>query len=214
MCNGKHGIWQLYWNIESPRYTRTDTSQSRVLLYSLDDIQFHGYHPSTLSKHYVTPVWDDFMFSVLQRKHFCLPAFVEMYWATSPRPWSKVTTVVLLKKTLLVCTIKCGWKRFFFFQMKVKHFICHISGTVGSTDVERKGHASVWNWVNYMTLSFDPTHDLYLWFFKVKVRNDCITEIVGLIVVKQKGRESIRYWADSMTLPAGQTLTFSCQCQS
>ena len=38
---------------------------------------------------------------------------------------------------------------------------------VGPIDVKQKGGASVGYWVNYLT--FDLTHDLDLWFFKVKV---------------------------------------------
>ena len=36
---------------------------------------------------------------------------------------------------------------------------------VGLIDVKRKGGASVGYWVNYVTLTFDLTHDLDLWFF-------------------------------------------------
>ena len=43
---------------------------------------------------------------------------------------------------------------------KVKHSIGHISGMVGPIDVKRKGGASVGYWVNYVTLTFDLTHDL------------------------------------------------------
>ena len=45
---------------------------------------------------------------------------------------------------------------------KVKHSIGHISGMVGPIDVKRKGGASVGYWVNYVTLTFDLTHDLDL----------------------------------------------------
>ena len=45
---------------------------------------------------------------------------------------------------------------------KVKHSIGHISGMVGPIDVKRKGCASVGYWANYVTLTFDLTHDLYL----------------------------------------------------
>ena len=43
---------------------------------------------------------------------------------------------------------------------KVKHSIGHISGMVGPIDEKRKGGASVGYWVNYVTLTFDLTHDL------------------------------------------------------
>ena len=42
---------------------------------------------------------------------------------------------------------------------------------VGLIDVKQKGRASVGYWVNYVTLTFDLTHDLDLWFFKVKFQN-------------------------------------------
>ena len=43
----------------------------------------------------------------------------------------------------------------------IKGFYC-ISGMVGPIDVKRKGGASVGYWVNYVTLTFDLTHDLDL----------------------------------------------------
>ena len=45
---------------------------------------------------------------------------------------------------------------------KVKHFSGHISRMAGPIDVKRKGEASVGYWVNYVTLTFDLTHDLDL----------------------------------------------------
>ena len=84
---------------------------------------------------------------------------------------------------------------------KVKHSIGHISGMVGPIDVKRKGSASVWYWVQYVTLTFDLTHGLDLGRFKVKFRNSSISGIVGLIDVKWKRSELIWYWADCMTLP-------------
>ena len=50
------------------------------------------------------------------------------------------------------------WMCFF----KVKHLFGHISGMVGPIDVKRKGGASVGYWVNYVTLTFDLTHDIDL----------------------------------------------------
>ena len=47
---------------------------------------------------------------------------------------------------------------------------------VGQIDVEQKGDALVGYWVNYETLTFDLTHDLDLWFFKVKFQNSCTSE--------------------------------------
>ena len=75
----------------------------------------------------------------------------------------------------------------------------------GWSDVKRKGSALVGYWVQYMTLTFDFTHDLDLGCFKVKFRNSSISGIVGLIDVKWKGSELIWYWADCMTLPFDHT---------
>ena len=72
-------------------------------------------------------------------------------------------------------------------------------------DVKQKGSASVGYWVQYVTLTFDLTHDLDLGCFKVKFRNSSISGIVGLIDVKWKGSELIWYWADCMTLPFDHT---------
>ena len=76
---------------------------------------------------------------------------------------------------------------------------------VGPIDVKQKGSALVGYWVQYMTLTFDLTHDLDLGCFKVKFRNSSISGIVGLIDVKWKGSELIWYWADCMTLPFDYT---------
>ena len=88
---------------------------------------------------------------------------------------------------------------------KVKHYFGHISGMVGPIEVKRKGSASVGYWVQYMTLTFDLTHDLDLGCFTVKFRNSSISGIVGLIDVKWKQNELIWYWADCMTLPFDHT---------
>ena len=88
---------------------------------------------------------------------------------------------------------------------KVKHYFGHISGMVGPIDVKRKGSVSVGCWVQYVTLTFDLTHDLDLGCFKVKFRNSSISGIVGLIDVKWKWNGLIRYWADCMTLPFDHT---------
>ena len=87
----------------------------------------------------------------------------------------------------------------------VKHYFGHISRMVGAIDVKQKGCALVGYWVQYMTLTFDLTHDLDLGCFKVKFRNSSISGIVGLIDVKWKGSELIWYWADCMTLPFDHT---------
>ena len=86
-----------------------------------------------------------------------------------------------------------------FFQGQ--HYFGHISGMVGRIDVKRKGSALVGYWVQYVTLTFDFTHDIDLGCFKVKFRNSSISRIVGLIDVKWKGSELIWYWANCMTLP-------------
>ena len=64
---------------------------------------------------------------------------------------------------------------------------------VGPIDVKRKGSASVGYWVQYVTLTFDLTHDLDLGCFKVKFQNSFISGIVGLIDVKWKRGELIWY---------------------
>ena len=76
---------------------------------------------------------------------------------------------------------------------------------VGPIDVKRKGSALVGYWVQYVTLTFDLTHDIDLGCFKVKFRNNSISGIVGLIYVKWKGSELIWYLADCMTLPFDHT---------
>ena len=90
-----------------------------------------------------------------------------------------------------------------FFQGQ--HYFGHISGMVGPIDVKRIGSALVGYWVQYVTLTFDLTHDLDLGWFKVKFRNSSISRIVGLIDVNWKGSELIWYWANCMTLPFDHT---------
>ena len=67
---------------------------------------------------------------------------------------------------------------------KVKRYFGHISGMIDQIDVKRKGSASVGYWAQYVTLTFDLTHDLDLGCFKVKFRNSFFSGIVGLIDVK------------------------------
>ena len=76
---------------------------------------------------------------------------------------------------------------------------------VGPIDVKQKGSALVGYWVQYVTLTFDLTHDLDLGCFKIKFGNSSISGIVGLIDVKWKGSELIWYWADCMTFPFDHT---------
>ena len=88
---------------------------------------------------------------------------------------------------------------------KVKHYFGHISGMVARIDAKWKWSALVGCWVQYVTLTFDLTHDLDLGCFKVKFRNSSISGIFGLIDVKWKGCEFIWYWPDCMTLPFDST---------
>ena len=69
---------------------------------------------------------------------------------------------------------------------KVKRSIGHISGMVGPIGVKRKGGTLVGYWVNYETLTFDLTHDLDLWFFKVKLQNTFISRMVIWLMWNEK----------------------------
>ena len=89
----------------------------------------------------------------------------------------------ILLETLFLANFLWKFRMSFF---KVKHSIGHISGMVGPIDVKRKGGASVGYWVNYVTLTFDLTHDLDLWFFKVKFQNSCIRGIVIWLMWNRK----------------------------
>ena len=48
---------------------------------------------------------------------------------------------------------------------------------VGLIDVKWIGGASVWYWVNYVTLTFDLTRGIDFWFFKFKFQNSCTSGI-------------------------------------
>ena len=119
---------------------------------------------------------------------------------------------ILFENVILKNFLWKFWMCFF----KVKHYFGHISGMVGPIDVKRKGSALVGYWVQYVTLTFDLTHDLDLDCFKVKFRNSSISGIVDLIDVKWNGSELIWYWAHCMTLPltTPMTLTLEFQGQS
>ena len=65
----------------------------------------------------------------------------------------------ILLETLFLSNFLWKFRMCFF---KVKHSIGHISGMVGPIDVKRKGGALVGYWVNYVTFTFDLTHDLHL----------------------------------------------------
>ena len=76
-----------------------------------------------------------------------------------------------------------------FFQISgvffnVKHSIGLILGMVGPTEMKRKGRASVGYWLNYLTWTFDLTHDHEFGFFKVKFWNSYISGIVSLTDVR------------------------------
>ena len=114
--------------------------------------------------------------------------------------WSEFWEVLL--ETFILANFLLKIRMCFF---KVKHYFGHIWGMVGPIDVKRKGSASVGYWVQYVTLTFDLTHDLDLGCFTVKFRNSSISGIVGLIDVKWKRSELIWYWADCMTLPFDHT---------
>ena len=79
---------------------------------------------------------------------------------------------------------------------------------VGPIDVKQKGSALVGYWVQYVTLTFDLTHDIDLGHFKVKFQNSSISRIVGLIGVKWTGSELIWSLADCMTLSYDHTHDF------
>ena len=70
---------------------------------------------------------------------------------------------------------------------KAKHSIGHISGMVGPIDVKRKGGASVGYWVNYVTMTFDLTHDLDLVVSRSKFE-------IALFDMERKGCESDHSW--------------------
>ena len=57
---------------------------------------------------------------------------------------------------------------------------------IGSIDVKQKEGALIGYWLNYVTLTFDLTHDLDLWFFKVKFQNTCIWGIVIWLMWNEK----------------------------
>ena len=133
-----------------------------------------------------------------------------MYWVTFLWSWPKVTAVALINTNLYnkvrmfepsiqslqnviaispshACYLIRYWIiRFLFFLswdfecvFKGKQSIGHISG-IFPPDMNRKGRASVGHWVDYVTSSFDLTHNLGLGFFKVTFRNSFISGIVGL----------------------------------
>ena len=87
----------------------------------------------------------------------------------------------VLLATVILANFRKKLRMCFF---KVKHCFVHISGMVASSDVKRKGGASVGYWAHYVTLPFDLTHYLDFGCFKVKFRNSSFSGIVDLNDVK------------------------------
>ena len=108
----------------------------------------------------------------------------------------------ILLETLLLANFLKNFGCVFF---KVKHSIGHISGMVGLIDVKWKGGALVGYWVNYVTSTFDLTHDHDLWFFKVKFQNSCISGIVIWLMWNKKKANQLDIWTDCMVLPFDHT---------
>ena len=81
---------------------------------------------------------------------------------------------------------------------------------VGPIDVKQKGGALFGYHVNYVTLTFDLTHDLDLWYFKVKFQNSCISEIViWLMWNKKKANQldtGLHVWSSLLTTSMTLTL--------
>ena len=109
----------------------------------------------------------------------------EMYWMTFPWPWPKSrlwrcfcaikwelligslwNVTALLALAMVITCLDFG-------EVVLKTVILanFISGMVDPIDVKRKGSASVGYWAQYVTLTFDLTHDLDLGCFKVKFQN-------------------------------------------
>ena len=153
-----------------------------------------------------------------------------MYWITFWWSWPKFTAGILINKnfaclqdkvrTTEPITTQLGsymslvtlitWLTFchFFFKLRmcflnVKYSIGHISGMVGPIDVKWKG-ASVGYWANYVTLTFDLTYDLDLWYSRL-IFKIALSQEFSLIDVKQKESKPVRYWAECMILPFGHT---------
>ena len=111
-------------------------------------------------------------------------------------------------------------RKLFFFKLsdvfsKIKHSFGHISEMVGPIDVKRKGGALVGYWVNYVTLTFDLTPGLDLWFSKVKCQNSCFSGIViWLMWNKKKANQldnGLTVWSCPLTTPMTLNLQFQCQ---
>ena len=121
----------------------------------------------------------------------------------------------ILLETFILANFLLKFRMCFF---KVKHYFGLISGMVGPIDVKRKGSASVGYWAQYVTLTFDLTHDFDLGCFKVKFRNSSFSGIVGLIDVKWKRRSwhdtGPIVWPCPLTTPVTLTLELKFQGQS
>ena len=75
--------------------------------------------------------------------------------------------------------------RMYFFQGQTLFWPYLKNGWSDWCETKRK-YTLVGYWVQYMTLTFDLTHDLDLGYFKVKFRNSSISRIVDLIDVNEK----------------------------
>ena len=114
------------------------------------------------------------------------------------RTTQTITTKLSRYISLLMANfLRKFWMCFF----KVKHSIGHISGMVGLIDVKRIECTSVGYWVNYVTLTCNLTHDLDLWFFKVKFQNSCIWRNgIWLMWNKKKANQLDTGWLYGLAL--------------
>ena len=83
---------------------------------------------------------------------------------------------------------------------------------VGPIDLKWKGSASGGYYVNYVTLTFDLTHNLDLEFFRVKFWNSSIKGILVWLMSKEKKANQLDtgsiMWPFYLTTPMTLTLNF------
>ena len=167
-----------------------------------------------------------------QRKH----CSGKMYWITFWWSWPKFTAGILINKkfaclqdkvrTTEPSTTKLGsyislvtlitWLTFchFFWKfrmcfLKVKHSIGHISGMVGPIDVKWKEGASVGYRVNYVTLTFDLTHDLDLSYSRLNFKIAISGIVIWLMWNKKKANlldNGLSVWFCPLATPMALTL--------
>ena len=97
----------------------------------------------------------------------------------------------------------------FFWQIFSRfHVVFFCSNTLLATSEEwlvrlmwNEKEVSFGYWVNFVTLTYELTHDLDLEFFKVRYWNNTISVIDGLIHVKWNGNKSVGYSANYVTAP-------------